>query len=161
MLFVGTGYALWSESLYINGTVNTGSLGAEMVVISTYDNELDIENLPSKDVSNVTAVVSEDGSTMNITVNIAYPCITYTVVFNVTNTGTIPLKIFISDSNVPPCMDVTISPNISYQNEIQVHPGESLQFTITIHLDNSCSENSQYNFAFTLFYHQWNEAPPM
>lgn len=160
MLFVGTGYALWSENLYINGTINTGSLGAKMVLIDTYDNELTIENNTKKDVSNVTAVVSEDGSTMNVTVNNAYPCITYTVVFNVTNTGSIPLKIFVSSSNVPCCVTVTIDPNINYQNEIQLHPGESLQFTLTIHLSNSCSENAQYSFALTLFYHQWNEAPP-
>ncbi|MEM2363356.1 MAG: hypothetical protein QXQ20_06650, partial [Candidatus Nezhaarchaeales archaeon] len=84
MLVLGVSYALWSANLYVSGVVNTGTLSVAIEAGDGYDNEPE-----EKDVSCISAYV--EGDTMYVTINNAYPCITYTQEFNVTNTGTIPV----------------------------------------------------------------------
>ena len=150
---MGVGYALWSETIYIQGTVNTGTLDADWSIETYYDDEID-----GKDVSSVYAYIS--GNTLYVEVTGAYPCINYYVFFDVYNDGTIPFHV---------CQMVCTGPGqfpgtctITQPTPIQVHPGDHAYGTIVIHLDNAYDpqELTRYTFSCDLTAVQYNEACP-
>ncbi|MEM4658364.1 MAG: hypothetical protein QXX77_08095 [Candidatus Methanosuratincola sp.] len=181
VLMLGVTYGLWFQALYIYGTVYTGTLDARWSIHSAFDTEP-----PVKDYSNIT--ITEDPSDpylLHVTVNNAYPCITYFAVIDLTNTGTIPWKVYeaslvpgqnfpgtvefmsIEDTNALldelnlaeiqlPGMNGGVMP---IENGTQVHPGESAWGVLAIHLTNDAQENSTYTFSFKVVVEQWNEWP--
>lgn len=100
------GYALWSENLYIDGTIDTGELCAKFTYISISDpysvggEQIDevcddgfanIRNVvPPKDVGWMTDEISADGHTMTITYNNVYPGYFGNGNYHLENCGTIP-----------------------------------------------------------------------
>ena len=106
--FSGIVYALWSETLYINAEIETGTVDADFDVAVCNDQypNLDPSERGSwnyntmtwsgfrydKDVANCT--VSGVGTkTLTVSIENAYPCYYSSVAFNITNTGTIPVKV--------------------------------------------------------------------
>jgi hypothetical protein len=147
---LGVAYAMWYEDLFIEGTVYTGELDANWSIEACYDNE-------TKDYSKVTAEII--GDTLFIYVDNAYPCVTYTVEFDVSNDGTIPFHVcgLVCDfSNFPGEAWVTaVEP-------FQVHPGEHALGAINLHMlnENDPQENTTYTFKCDLLAVQYNEACP-
>lgn len=147
----GMGYAMWSETLYIDGWIQTGYIDAEWSIFEVDDSEPD-----NKDFSYVIAEI--EGDTLYIDIYNAYPCIDYWVVFDVHNTGSIPIHLYWDGIITPADFPGTIT--MTDLTCIQLHPYDYEYGTITIHLNNDALENSYYSFETTLVYHQWNEVYP-
>lgn len=175
VLMLGVTYGLWFQALYIYGTVNTGTLDAAWSVHPAWDTEP-----PEKDFSNITISQGQDPYTLYVTVENAYPCITYYALVDLTNTGTIPWKIYDAslvtdefpgtvqfvpwnDEFLEYFDDLTDHPPIGdkmfIENGTQVHPGESAWGVFAIHLTNDAQENATYTFSFKVVVEQWNEWP--
>lgn len=147
MLVLGVSYALWSANLYVSGVVNTGTVSVAIEAGDGYDTEPE-----EKDVSCISAYV--EGDTMYVTIDNAYPCITYTQEFTVANTGSIPVIV----------QSITIEGNASAWVEVsgisvgdQIEPEEEVECLLTVHLDNSAEQGMTYTFIVTISFVQWNE----
>jgi hypothetical protein len=168
LMAMGVTYGLWYETLYIYGTVCTGTLDAEWFVHHAWDDEPEI-----KDFSNITAM-KVDEYTLNVVVDNAYPGICYYVAIQLTNTGTIPWKVynpmldggnltgvgtveFVDPANVAPHM--LPAGMLAILEGTQVHPGDSAFGVLRICLNNSAAELTTYTFSFKVVVEQWNEYP--
>ena len=81
------GYGLWSQTLQINGTVETGTVDAEWVFVSCNDFE-------GKDVGTVTGWIDpQDPSWLFITLDNAYPLYAADCEVELQATGTIPIHV--------------------------------------------------------------------
>lgn len=131
---LGIGYAQWTETLLIDGTVNTGSVSAELSVGACSDNEVS----PYTEVSSISCKLKvDDPKTLVVTVLNAYPSITYTCLFDITNTGTVPLKIAsMNITGVPPEVEVVIADVVVGQ----VIDVGSVYGMITVHLTGDAPE---------------------
>src|SRR5262249_16209761 len=65
---MGLGYALWSDTLLISGTVNTGTLTMKFAAPANVG-----DNEGSTNVGTCTPAVSSNGKTLSVTVGNAYP----------------------------------------------------------------------------------------
>ena len=152
LMLVGASYALWSEQLFIRGTVETG----EVKVIIECARQWEIEE---KDwVSGQDCYI--DGNTLVINIYNAYPCIWYYTTVMVTNVGTIPVDLaaFVADPGTLPSgatFDLSGVPDLG----CQLHKGESVEITIGVHLDNSAEELATYGFSIMMDWWQYNEYP--
>lgn len=149
---MGVGFALWSETLYIDGTVNTGELSVYWTQGDPWDDEL-----PEKDVSWADCEII--GDTIYIWITNAYPSITYHIPIDVHNDGTIPFHlcgIVMTGSTLPVGSTVTFPDWECFQ----VHPGFGEVGEITVHLCNDALENETYFFSAELTVVQWNEPCP-
>jgi len=147
---VGFAYAHWSEMLFIEGTVNTGSLDAVMSVGTCWDTETAL-----KDYSRIECSLKvNDPKTLIVTIYNAYPCIDYYCKFDVTNTGTIPLHVigFTPVDNLPAGRILEITELLGKQ----IHPGLSEYGTIHVHLPQEALETHTYTFTVTIEVSQWN-----
>ena len=147
---LGVGFALWSETLYLDGYVYTGELSADWSLEAYGDDEA-----ADKDVSWVDAYIVDGW--LYVYVYNAYPCINYYVDFDVTNTGTIPLHVcnlYCDYYGFPGTVTIT---NLGSN---QVHSGDSVYGTIEIHLDNTAEENGYYYFYCDQTVVQYNEPCP-
>jgi predicted ribosomally synthesized peptide with SipW-like signal peptide len=146
---LGVGYALWSDTLTINGTVNTGSVGIEWSPVTIRSDE-------TKPISVMDAWVSADGKVLNICITDAYPCVTYEIVTDIHCTGSVPVHLTGINLNTPASADVvTVTPVAG----TQLHYCDSVIVTITIHFDNTLEQNSQVLITGDVMGHQYNEQP--
>ena len=148
---LGVAYAMWYEDLFIEGTVATGELDADLIIVDYYEVGDD------KDVA--WAEASVVGKTLSWTVHNAYPGVEYWLVFEIYNSGTIPLHVcgFNYDiSNVGP------GASLGYcgPSPLQVHPGESVVSCVVVLLDNDAAQGATYTFTFDYVVVQYNEACP-
>jgi len=139
-------YALWTQTLYIDGTIETGAISAEWIIQNCHDNEPVEEN-----ISDISATVEE--STLHVMISNAYPTIVYTVEFEIYNTGSIPLLIyqFPIDTAIPGIISIT---NVSDQ---QLLPRANIEGNITIELNDSAQPQTTYYFQVIYTLYQWNE----
>lgn len=115
LLVAGYAYADWTQTIFIEGDVETGIFCFEFVAASYFDHEsLTPENydmtcdpytmdnvgliVPNKDVAYTTGILSDedvDGclDTLTVTVHNAFPCYYNEISVKVHNCGTIPLVI--------------------------------------------------------------------
>lgn len=173
---VGVAYGLWSETLTINGTVNTGEV--DVGFSGPYVTEwVDVNGYPKwepreKDrYAECTAVAtnldpnSNGNEGITITVDDAYPSYHCAVKFDISNLGTVPVHItrpYVPEGQEIPSW-VTVS--ACYPQWYQLHPGNSAWAWILIHFTNDdydnelVDENGTYTFTFQVDALQWNEAP--
>ena len=146
---MGASYALWSDVLFLDATVETGSIGLEW---TQGDPIIDGD---TKDVS--TASCSIDGNTLSIIIGNAYPCVTYTFPIDLHCTGTIPVhtSFTMTGGNMDPSWI-----NLPAWDGLQVHPDQDLYGDVVIHLDNSALQGTTYTVDYDLVYWQYNEAGP-
>ena len=157
---LGVGFALWSDWLYIDGYVETGYIGAEWSIEYFYDNE------EKPEVSYVEAYLISP-TLMYIDIYNAYPSVTYTVGWDIHNTGSIPIHFdtpWIDYGNLPATTDFTFvawnaAGGLVDLYGYQLHPCEYLYGELTIHLSNDAVQNSSYQFYIDLQYGQYNEFP--
>jgi hypothetical protein len=132
--------------------VYTGELDVQWSIDDWWDSEA-----PEKNVSYVVPYMMGDELWIDV-VN-AYPCITYYVIFDVDNVGTIPVHLCpLVCTGVGADFPGTII--ITNPQPFQVHPDETAYGTIEIHLDNTAVENSSYHFRCLLKAVQYNEPCP-
>ena len=148
---MGVGYALWSDSLYLEGTINTGEVDTCIISIASDDVGLD-PGYP-KDVA-TTVVDIVDCKTATITVTDGYPCYENWVHFTTAILGTVPVRLqAINITNPNPCITVNAWDGIGEQR----HPGEYADNTIYFHVEQCADQNATYTFTVEFFYVQWNE----
>ena len=159
---LGVAGALGSDWLYIDGYVETGFIGAEWSISNVYDDEP-----ADKNFSYVEAYLSTDRDMMYIDIWNAYPSVTYTVIYDIHNTGSIPIH-FDNPSmwgDLPADTWVTFHAYHPVTGELinmygyQLHPGDTMYGELTIHLDNDAEQDWWYYFEFDLEYGQYNEFP--
>ena len=157
---LGIAGALWSDWLYIDGYVETGYIGAEWSLETCYDDEA-----ADKDVSWISARIS--GDTMYIDVWNAYPSVTYTVIWDIHNTGTIPIHFdspLFYTAGMPAGTTFTFVAYDAAGDPVdlygyQLHPCDTMYGELTIHLDNDAEQDWLYGFYIDLEYGQYNEFP--
>ena len=169
---VGVGYGLWAETLRITGTVETGEVdvGFSGPVVTEWvevDGEPEAEPAEKDAAAECSAVASrtstglDDGNNrIAVTVTGAYPSYHCGVYFDVSNLGTVPVKVHRPVSVAGNPAWVTIDG--CYAQDTQLERGQSTTWClILIHFDNEdeVNENDDYGFAFDVFAHQWNEEP--
>ena len=82
------GYAMWSETVYIDGTITTGNVDIDFIAGMSWDSEA-----ADKNVSSIACYVSADPNVLIVTVTNAYPCIDYYQEFEIHCIGTIPVHL--------------------------------------------------------------------
>ena len=149
---LGVGYGLWDKTVYIAGTVNTGEVDAIMSVGNCYDDEIE-----GKDYSSISCVLAADPQILLVTITDAYPCITYTCNFDITNTGTVPVIVngYTVTSNLPAGATLVVPDFVG----TQIEPKESVYGMLHVHLDNDAEELTTYTFEVAIWLVQWNEYP--
>lgn len=171
----GVGYATWQKSLYINGTVNTGTVDVAWSEEYSWDTDdwVFIDDLPSdiKDVSKILCEIDDlDLNTLHVTVTNAYPSIDYYNVVNIANVGTIPVHLYVVSLNSPAVVEVDISYYYDYDltrsitelpdGYIQLHPGEIIYAVIHVHITQDAVEGRigelAYTFDAEIVAVQWN-----
>jgi predicted ribosomally synthesized peptide with SipW-like signal peptide len=177
LALLGVGYALWSETLTITGTVQTGEVDVEF---SQYPAEecIDIQGVltcpepPEKAAaanctvawSNTATDPNDNGANLlEVTVTGMYPSYHCKVGFDVTSTGNVPVHVWLPE----PAGDIPawVATNFEncYDDGVQLHQGESTgKCTVDIHFTNDTApeENSgPYTFGWTILATQFNEDP--
>ena len=144
---LGVGYALWSDTLTIDGTINTGNVAVEW---SLEDWGVD----ETKQVSSISPVIN--GKVLEITLNNAYPCVDYWVLADIHCTGSVPVHLQdIVFTGVPEGVTITMDPQSVAGT--QLHYCESVYVMITIHLDNSVGQCESLTFSGSVQANQYNE----
>jgi predicted ribosomally synthesized peptide with SipW-like signal peptide len=175
---LGVGYALWSETLTITGTVNTGEVDVgfsthpkeecvdvwgvgDCIPESEYPEKVDAANC---DLEWTTEDTSDGYDHLSVTVTGMYPSWHCKVRFDVTNLGNVPVhvKLPVATTDIPDWVAVDFAD--CYDDSIQLHQGETTGVcTIDIHFTNEQAppENSEpYTFGWEIYALQWNEDPP-
>jgi hypothetical protein len=183
---VGIGYGLWSKTLYIDGTVNTGKFDSGFVDPFTDDDDkvdgaMDPEDnnfceeymyggsgscdpavsagleRKDKDVGEC-KVTFWDAETIEVTIGNAYPSYFCTLYFGVKNTGDIPVKI---QSLGIVGSDITAGYVKAHWTNIevgdQIDPGQTVPGDLDLHVEQSAHENSEIKLTGKIQLVQWNE----
>lgn len=187
MALAGTsvGYAMWSETLYIDGTVNTGELDWEFTWAFSTPEPDGIDwtcdpgfgNIrlvdPPKDVGSINVnLVDTDGDldddTVEITLNNVYPCYFQSVSMEYHINGNIALIIDHWEVNgvpVTPGYTITIlngAIEIMILDGIgtQMHPSQHGESSLRIHVLQPAIEGTTYTFTVSVVGVQYNEYQP-
>ena len=207
----GAGYAMWEKELLIDGTVETGEVNAEWTTAFSNDDGIVDDGAKDADDDGACVALSGDSScdpsdeyaanatprydkdvadcivtgageqTIEVTLVNAYPSYYPTVIFDIDNTGTIPVKIQAIEYSVDgggswqtldPCVYITITlwPGIKIVIAIvhtwgvtigqQIDPGESAQGFLSIHVEQDSDELASGSFMVRVHLVQWNEYTP-
>lgn len=155
---LGVGYALWSDDLYIDGTIETGDVAVEWSYGIIYDTEP-----PEKDVSWATSLIS--GDTFLVDIFNAYPSITYYIEFDIHSTGSVPVHLddFLINRGTLPAgatLDIFLYDWPNFPSlPVQLHEQNVAYGVIVVHLANDALENDEYSFSAQITAGQWNEFP--
>jgi len=184
---LGIAYACWSETLYLNGSVQTGELDWELRPMFTcldtpgtrdWNGDCSWEMWQTdKDVGGPTTVVpsdsDEDGDwdTLTVTLNNTYPWYFEQIGFHVRNDGTIPLHFEnvtidgqLVSSGQTIFLDLTEDGKpdvkIMYGDSIgtQLHPGGILEISFWILVLQDAPEGATLTFTMKLLAVQYNES---
>ena len=170
---LGVGFALWSETLYVDAEVNTGDLDVCFGSAVSLDPGTEIDRDKDKHVG-CTEVYSYDefgnlipfvpcSDRIAIIITKAYPCYSGGVDLTIDNIGTIPVDgnpgIEIDNPN-PDIVQVQVLGN-PYDEFIiklpQIDPGDFYSLQIYLHLGQSSEQCATYMLTVTIPLHQWNE----
>ena len=166
---LGMGYGLWSKTLYINGTVETGSVNAEWSFVGCFDVE-------DKDVGTTTGWIDElDAQIMHFQIDNGYPSYVGDCEVEFTYLGTVPAKVeairFLPAPELTNCT-VEQSPTtgsftatcdqltVTWGNGlcIQLHNGDFLASSLRAHVEQDAEQLSTYTFGVEIQLNQWNES---
>jgi predicted ribosomally synthesized peptide with SipW-like signal peptide len=168
LMLIGVSYALWSKTVVINGKVMTGKLDAWFTSWYWTDSldRAGQEPVPEvKRIYNVNIFPEDpnDPEYLYVYIDHLYPCIWIHIYFNITNTGTIPLKFqyyyYTAGNNTggPFPGDVILTGNLY---GLQLEPGEYATGDVHVHLNNNALQNQPrgtYWFLVSIKVVQWNE----
>lgn len=163
MAAVGASYALWSKTITLTGTVATGAVGMEWSPFTTND-ELGPDpywgigdNSEGKDVASCTVAVDpNDPTKILVTIDNAYPYYSCTVTGDVTNTGTIPIKVYFDENLIAPGLDIVTTGGFALDGT-QVHPTEDIVGGYQINVRQDAEQGATLTFGVTVEGRQWNE----
>lgn len=166
---VGAAYALWSGTLYINGTVETGSVDGEWSFVGCFDIE-------DKDVGTTSGQI--DGSNpriLHFTIEDGYPSYTGDCQVELHYTGTVPAHVeaidFVPGAGLTNCV-VDQSPTTGTFTAtcdqltvewidglcIQLHQSDRVASSLRVHVEQDAEMSSQYTFGVEVLLVQYNES---
>lgn len=175
LAFLGVGYALWSETLTIEGTVETGEVDVEFSA-GPVEECVDVSGVltcpepPEKaDAANCTVEWlgpsddSDGKDQLQVSVTGMYPSYHCKVSFDVTSTGSVPVHVWLPE----PVGDIPewVATNFEdcYKAGFQLHQDVSTpECTIDIHFTNDQAppeNDGPFTFGWTILATQWNEDP--
>jgi len=156
LLFIGGSYAMWSETLKVNVTVNTGEVDVKWSNWSVSESDHGKPWVANTSVSVAEYDNEGDAVTLAVTIDNAYPCYWANISLVVDNIGTIPVKLY--DKNISGVNESALYVNLVTPGDTQIDPGESATYTLQIHVLQNAEERATYNFSVTLVFAQFNEA---
>jgi hypothetical protein len=153
---LGVGYALWSTTLTIDGTVSTGNVDARWSVGDQWVEE-------AKDVSRI---ICEGAGTTELAVTIenAYPSAHYYCELDIHSIGSVPVHIgnVVIDSELRASSTVEILPHSTLVPPIrcsqQLHEGQVAYGLLHVHLSNANPQGGTLRFESTINVNQYNDA---
>ena len=157
---VGVGYAMWSETLRVNITVNTGEVDVEFSNWSC--NDVGIDPGKDKDVASC-SVVAEDwddeGDVIKLLVTIenGYPCYYANITLTIDNIGTVPVKLY--NHYFEGLESLPLEADLVIPEDTQIDPDGHKDFMLNIHILQDAEELASYSFELTMEFAQWNEVP--
>jgi len=142
---MGIGYAGWTDTASIDGTMKMGYI------------EVELSPGECSDPEKISCYVSAPSAPHTLVVTLTNPPAgTYTCVFTITNTGTIPVKIqSIVTSGVPAAVEVSVLGVVEGMQIEQagVYP-DSFDGAVIVTVQASCEGTFPVNVAFSFV--QWN-----
>jgi hypothetical protein len=162
LALLGVGYGLWSKTLYISGTVGTGTVDAVFAAASTTEND------HGKEVGDCDATIDpdQDGSNdkLGVTLTNGYPSYECWVDFTVQSTGSIPIHIYQPEfTSLPPANEVTVQLLTAecYPDDHQLHENDiSPTCRLYIHVEQDAAQSATYTFDAEIEARQFNEPRP-
>jgi len=161
---LGVAYGLWSEKLTIFGTVNTGEVNVEFGTISIVEKVETPNGVVNEPPDKASAAncsyeikyAGTDWEELAITTQGAYPSWHCIVTFEVKSTGSVPVHIYRPD---PVQGRNWVTFDDCYDDDTQLHQGDSASCTMTIHFtnDDNLAEKSTYYFTYQIEARRWNE----
>jgi hypothetical protein len=165
LMGVGYAYAHWTDTLLINGTINTGSINVKYTSVTCSDTGTDPDY--TKDVGSCTTGISDDGKTFTFTINNAYPSYHFLVTIVIKNFGTVPVypKSFTyQTSGNPQGADpveswLTVTPQIGWPVG-QIDGGQSTTIVLYVHFEENTPQSATVTITGSLTFWNWNEVQP-
>ena len=152
MMTVGVGYALWSESLWVDVWVETGDIDLDLEVFGFGADD------DYKEISTIDAWV--DGDYLYIEIYDAYPCVWYWVHFDVQAMGSVPTHMkFIGGPPADFPGTSYLEMRADFVEPYQMHYGDTECVMFWVHFDNTAEQSTVYQFQWELYYWQYNEEP--
>lgn len=108
---LGAGYAYWSQSLTVTGTVNAGNLAA--TIVGTGSNDSLGANMGASIVVTPGTATPIGSANCSATINNIYPGYTGTATMTITNTGSLPIKVVTGNFVVGATSDATLAAAIA------------------------------------------------
>jgi len=144
---MGTAYGAWSDEIYIQSTISTGNIDAGLACGTCWE---------EPDTSGTDIDCTGGSMTLNIDVTSALEGVDYYCNFNVSNTGSLPVKI--------ETMNLTdLSPGVAEAIEdliegTVIDPGTSATGKVHIHLTSDKQVGQDLAFTLSVSVERWNEA---
>ncbi|MGQ9677596.1 MAG: SipW-dependent-type signal peptide-containing protein [Chloroflexota bacterium] len=151
---LSVGYAYWTETLSINGSVTTGNLSVAFDGVSVTDGDGDAAY-----GAGCTATVSgagTDAETLNINVTNAYPGYSCTVNFNVKNDGSIPVDLNGVVLAAPSDPDLQASATGAVADNLAVNGTVAGSVTLTVNSAMTDGELTNFTVSGTILAEQFN-----
>ncbi len=159
VMLMGAGYAIWTDSVKINNTVNTGNLEVKLEngTLTLPDNGEYVKGTAVVDLD-----VDSTSHIAKVTLENLYPGAKVRVSIPFKNVGSIPVKFDGAPTNTAPIGSdlanyITID-NWSYtDSDIAPAEGGNIDFDITVDEDapNDTTENAQATFEVKANFVQW------
>jgi hypothetical protein len=152
---VGASYAMWTDTINAVGTVHTATFSVGWSVPDP--REIHIHG-DSYDICDVNVVTDPNSGDLQITIEDAYPSVTFEIPFDIHLTGQLWAILdgwTFSYTNFDPSWIVSITPCEGIL--VDSHQFDGM---IVIHLDNNAQPGSTYTFTIHVGAHQYNECNP-
>ncbi len=176
---LGVAYGLWSETLTVSGTVNTGDVDVQFTGVKTWEKVYDYnqgkeidEPLPKKDAANCKWAIQEAGTdkeTLVVTAEGAYPSWRCYVEFYIQSVGSVPVHVFKPEGAAgnPTWPEISCDFTKSYAatesaseglnwgwppqppSYIQLHKSEKVRCQLKVHFDNEDGVAEKSTYTFT------------
>ena len=164
-IVLGAAFAMWSEVLKVNVTVNTGEVDVAFAKWWCSDKGPDpqargFHNEEGKNVANCSVTVEKvdtehDVIKLKVTINNAYPGYTTDISMVIKNVGTVPVKL--AGYSISSYDQNALRVSLSIPSDTQIDPGDNSTYVLHITVLQGAEENAQYSFEVTLTFAQWNE----
>jgi hypothetical protein len=178
---IGVVFGLWSKTLVIEGTVQTGRLHArwDAAICSEFHNwpwpPEGLGEVDGKDVGHTTWEIDpDDNNVLNIVIDNGYPSYAIDCEVEYINDGTIPFiirgfDIMAGSPNLHNCtLTGTTNSKTLACDELtvvfvdgvgsQIDPGDMVASSLRIHIEQPAEQNAEYAFKLRICVAQWNEA---
>jgi hypothetical protein len=140
---LGLADRLWSQTLSVEGTVDTEELSVEFTDAYTNDDIGGIDPDYDKDVADCVALVDDSGDTVSLTITNGYPGYTCQFWIEITNVGLGSLLFTTPEIVAPDVLTVT---EPDPQSCGILNPSEAEVETFTVHVEQEADQWASYTF---------------